>query len=243
MIFPIRGKQAASLFFFLTLSALAGCSGLTSAGLPNQATHSTSSGGSSSGSSSGNSGTMQATVSSTNVTFGNVTVGATVTQQIQVTNTGTANVTITENAASGAGFTASGIGSGLILHPAQVATLAIRFTPSSAGPATGTVPVVSDAWSAPVIINLSGTGASPVQAAHVANLAWNPSASVVAGYNAYRGIQSGGPYTKLNSSPISNTSYADPTAASGQAYFYVVTAVDSLGSESDYSNEVSATIP
>jgi fibronectin type 3 domain-containing protein len=74
-------------------------------------------------------------------------------------------------------------------------------------------------------------------------LAWDASSSVVAGYNAFRGTQSGGPYAQLNSSVISSTSYSDPTVASGQTYFYVVTAVDSSGAESDYSNEVSATIP
>jgi hypothetical protein len=57
------------------------------------------------------------------------------------------------------------------------------------------------------------------------------------------GAQSGGPYTKLNSTPIAPTNETDSTVQSGQNYFYVVTAVDSSNVESAYSNEVSAVIP
>lgn len=236
--------QAVSLFLFVvTLLGATGCSGLTSAGLPNSTTHAASGAGSGAGSSGGSTGTMQATVSLTSMNFGNVTVGATTAEQTQVTNTGTKNVTITENAALGAGFSASGIGSGLILQPGQVATLAISFTPVSAGQVTGTVPLVSDAWSAPVVIKLSGTGVEPTSAGHVASLSWAASTSVVAGYDAFRSTQSGGPYAQLNSSLIPSTSYTDTTASSGQTYFYVVAAVNSSGAESSYSNEVSATIP
>jgi fibronectin type 3 domain-containing protein len=66
---------------------------------------------------------------------------------------------------------------------------------------------------------------------------------VVVGYNVYRGTQSGGPYTKLNSSPVSATTCTDSSVKAGQTYFYVVTAADSSNVESAYSNEVSASIP
>src|SRR5580704_11273212 len=102
MSLPTLRNWAALLFFMVTLLASTGCSGLTSAGLPSSAAHTangtgsgSSSGSSSSGTSSSSgssSGTTQATVSSTVANFGNVTVGSTTTQQIQVTNTGTANV-------------------------------------------------------------------------------------------------------------------------------------------------------
>ena len=138
---------------------------------------------------------------------------------------------------------ARGIGSGLILQPSQAATLTISFAPAGEGQATGTVPLASDAWSTPAIISLSGTGVDATVAAHAARLVWEASPSAVAGYNAYRGTHSGGPYAQPNSSLLSGTSYADTTVASGQMYFYVVASVDSLGTESDYSNEVSATIP
>jgi fibronectin type 3 domain-containing protein len=42
---------------------------------------------------------------------------------------------------------------------------------------------------------------------------------------------------------ISATSYVDSGVSSGQTYYYVATEVDSGGTESSYSSEVSATIP
>src|SRR2546426_6453439 len=76
-----------------------------------------------------------------------------------------------------------------------------------------------------------------------ANLNWDASPSAVVGYNVYRATQAGGPYTKLNSSPVGPTSYTDSTVQAGQTYFYVVTAVDGNGVESVASNEAQTTVP
>jgi hypothetical protein len=83
----------------------------------------------------------------------------------------------------------------------------------------------------------------PPPIAHSVSLEWDDSASPVIGYNVYRGVASGGPYTVLSSALISATQYQDSSVQSGQTYYYVVTAVDSNEVESIYSNEVSATIP
>ncbi len=86
-------------------------------------------------------------------------------------------------------------------------------------------------------------GMVPAPASQVA-LSWTASTSPgIAGYNAYRSTSSGGPYTNLNSSLISTTSYTDQTVQSGYTYYYVTTAVDSLGLESVYSNQAAATVP
>jgi len=77
---------------------------------------------------------------------------------------------------------------------------------------------------------------------HTVDLDWNTSADAV-GYNVYRGTVSGGPYTMINSSLDSTSAYADATVASGQTYYYVVTAVDSSSNESGYSNQTQAVIP
>lgn len=53
----------------------------------------------------------------------------------------------------------------------------------------------------------------------------------------------GGPYTKLNGSLILGTVYTDSTVQAGQTYFYVATAVDPNGVESEFSNEIPVTIP
>jgi fibronectin type 3 domain-containing protein len=74
-------------------------------------------------------------------------------------------------------------------------------------------------------------------------LSWDPSTSTVVGYNIYRGTQSGGPYSLLNSSLLSSTSYTDSSVQSGTTYYYVSTAVDSSNVESSYSNQASAAIP
>jgi len=65
----------------------------------------------------------------------------------------------------------------------------------------------------------------------------------VSGYNVYRSTVSGSGYTKINSSLVALLTYTDSTVQSGTTYFYVTTAVDSSGSESVHSNEVSAAIP
>jgi len=87
--------------------------------------------------------------------------------------------------------------------------------------------------------------ASPPPSAHAVTLNWVASASVVVGYNVYRAAQAGGPYTKLNSSPIVPASYGytDSKVQAGQTYFYVVTAVDGNAVESVFSIEVLAAVP
>jgi len=78
---------------------------------------------------------------------------------------------------------------------------------------------------------------------HHADVSWTASTSVVVGYIVYCAPVSGVPYTKLNTSLVSALTYADSAVRAGQNYFYVVTAVDSNGAESVFSNEATATIP
>ena len=49
------------------------------------------------------------------------------------------------------------------------------------------------------------------------------------GYNLYKSLVSGGPYTKVNSSLIAGLTFNDPTATEGQ--FFAVSAVNSIGLE------------
>jgi hypothetical protein len=86
----------------------------------------------------------------------------------------------------------------------------------------------------------TGTGAVP----HSATLTWVASTSSnVAGYNVYRGTVAAGPYTRVNSSLVTPTTYLDAAVQAGVVYYYVVTAVDSDRNESAYSNQAQATIP
>mgnify|MGYP003835807941 CR=1 FL=1 len=63
------------------------------------------------------------------------------------------------------------------------------------------------------------------------------------GYNIYRSTTSGSGYAKLNSSAVPNSDYTDNTAAGGETYYYVVTAVDTSWNESDNSKEASVAVP
>ena len=74
-------------------------------------------------------------------------------------------------------------------------------------------------------------------------LTWNASTSTVTGYNIYRGVQSGGPYSKLNATLLTDNAYSDNAVANGATYYYVATAVDSNSVESAHSNQAVATIP
>jgi len=90
-----------------------------------------------------------------------------------------------------------------------------------------------------------GTGHSVISShgSHSVNLAWNASSGTIAGYNIYRGSQSGGPYGKLNSQVQAASQFTDTNVQAGLTYYYVVTAVNTNSIESNYSNEAAATIP
>ena len=188
-----------------------------------------------------NAATFMLSATPTSLSFGNVSTGASSTLAVTLTNSGNSQVTISNVSISGAGFNASGVSAGQILTPGQRGTLNVTFTPAAAGSVTGNVVVMSNASNSPATIALSGIGLQVVS--HSVDLSWSASTSVVVGYNVYRGAQSGGPYTKLNSTPVALTNDTDGTVQPGQTYFYVVTAVDSSNLESAYSNEVSAVIP
>lgn len=94
------------------------------------------------------------------------------------------------------------------------------------------------------VINAATGGACITASSHSAGLTWAASVSAnIAGYRIYRGSATGGPYTLLTPSLVSGVSYADASVVAGQTYFYVVTAVDTSGSASAYSNEARAAIP
>jgi fibronectin type 3 domain-containing protein len=122
----------------------------------------------------------------------------------------------------------------------QSVPFTVTFTPQSSGQVSGTLSFGSNAANSPTVESLTGTG-NPVQ--HHVDLSWDPSVSQVAGYNVYRSLQMGGPYSKLNSSLDSNTAFTDGTVQSGNTYYYATTAVDSSGEESAYSNLAPAVIP
>jgi hypothetical protein len=181
-------------------------------------------------------------VSPTSLSFGSVVMGtSSASQSVIVTNTGNSNVAVSQVAVSGAGYTLTGGSTPVTVSPSQTLTLATQFSPTVAGSDTGTISIASNATGSPATVSLSGTGVTSAQ--HSVELTWGASSSSVSGYNVYRGTVSGGAYTKINSSLIAQLSYTDANVQNGSTYYYVTTAVDSTGSESTYSNQVSASIP
>jgi hypothetical protein len=175
-----------------------------------------------------------------NLNFGNVNVSSSGSQNVTLTNAGNSNVTISQVMVSGAGFNAGGA-TGLILSPGQSTAVNVTFAPPTSGAASGSVSVSSNATNSPATIGLTGTGVTPI--VHSVSLLWNDGDTTVTGYNTYVASVSGGPYSRLTSSPVAGTSYVDSSVQSGRTYYYVVTALDSTNQESAYSGEIAAIVP
>ena len=184
---------------------------------------------------------LQFSASPASLSFGSLTTGTSATQNVTVTNTGNSSVSISRIVASGAGFSTGSIALPISLTAGQSTSFSVAFAPASAGSLAGSVTVTSNATNSPLTVTLAGTGAAPVT--HAVTLSWTPSSSSYEGFNVYRGAVSGGPYSRVDSSMISAVSYTDSNVTAGQTYYYVATEVDSTGTESSYSGEVSALIP
>jgi hypothetical protein len=226
---PIPNRHApltllSILLVFLAALSLSGCGGLTSAG--------TNSAPVSSGS---------LATSATRLSFGNVDLGGDRILSVTISNAGNSSLTISNVSISGAGFEASGISTGQVLAPKESATLNVTFTPSATGILTGTVALTSNATNSAATVSLSGTGVQSV--AHSVTLTWTEGSPAVRGYNVYRSSNSGVSYKKLNSSLVITTQYTDSTVLGGQTYFYAATSLNPGNVESEYSDQVSVTIP
>ena len=183
----------------------------------------------------------QLSVSPTTLSFGNVTVGVGVPLPGSLTATG-ASVTVTSGSSNSSEFVLSGITLPKTIAAGQSATFTVTFTPNASGATSTSLTFLSNASNSPTVETLTGTGQAPQS--HSVDLSWNASqSSGVVGYNIYRGTVSGGPYSKVNSTPNADTTYTDPTVTAGQTYFYVAKAVDTNDAESGPSNEVQAVIP
>ncbi len=68
-------------------------------------------------------------------------------------------------------------------------------------------------------------------------LDWNANADAIAGYNVYRAMVSGGPYEKVNATPVPSPGWTDRFLKWNAIYYYVLTAVDGQGRESRASLE------
>src|ERR1700691_1433852 len=185
---------------------------------------------------------IQLTPSATSLSFGDVTVGSSGTNEVTVKSTGNTNASISKVAISGTGFVLGSSVASVILDPSQSETYTVHFDPTAAGSVTGTLTITSNAANSQMKISLSGSGAVAATK-HTVALAWDRSSSTVNGYYVYRSTKPSGPYTQLNSTPEANPSYSDGSVSNGQVYYYYVTAVNSGNIQSADSNQVSVTVP
>jgi hypothetical protein len=210
----------------LVVMAMAACQGISSAQKGGTSTTTT--------------GPSQLSVSPASINFGNVPVGSTQNQNGKLSASG-ASVTVSSAAWNGEGYSVSGITFPATVPAGQSLPFTVTFAPQTTGSSAGSIVFDSNASNSHATETLSGAGSQ--SSSHSVALSWDASTSQVAGYNIYRGTQSGGPYTKLNPSLLSNTSYSDASVQSGTTYYYVTTAVDSANVESAYSNQATAAVP
>jgi hypothetical protein len=178
-------------------------------------------------------------VSPSSLSLGNVVVGSSSSLSGTLTATG-ASVTVQPASDTNSEFVLSGISLPTTIPAGQSATFTVTFTPQLSGATSASLSFPSNASNSPAVQTMTGTGTAQTQ--HTLDLTWNASADAV-GYNIYRGTAPGGPYTMINSSLDSTTTYTDNTVVSGQTYYYVATAVNGDSQESGYSNQTTAIVP
>jgi len=181
-------------------------------------------------------------VAPTDVSFGTVILGFTSLQGVTLFNTGNTPLTLYSATVTGAGFSVNIPGLPITIPVNLSQAITILFTPPGAGQSSGTVTFNTNASGTQPMAFLTGNGG--FASAHRANLSWTASTSGgVVGYNVYRSTTAGSQFQKINSALVAATTFVDTSLASGQTYFWVVTAVDGTGKESNFSTQVFATIP
>jgi P pilus assembly chaperone PapD len=97
------------------------------------------------------------------VAFGSVTTGVTNTQTLTISNPGTANLTVTQAALSGAGFAYTGLPLPLTVLPGGSSPFTVSFDPTAAGSFSGTLTLKNNSTTTPsVAVALTGSGTAAV---------------------------------------------------------------------------------
>jgi Zn-dependent M28 family amino/carboxypeptidase len=124
-----------------------------------------------------------------------------------------------------------------------VSTLNVDFLAASARATLALVAELAQPVSTPAppsgLEVTSQTSFSVFRQARSALVRWDASRDAAAGYHVYRATSSHGEYRRLTTSPLSTTSFVDPLLDPETSFYYVVTAVDRSGRQSNYSGEAS----
>jgi hypothetical protein len=181
------------------------------------------------------------TINPATMNFGAVQLGLSASQTGTLT-AGANAVTISSAVLSSPEFALGGMPIPVTIPPGASQGFTVTFAPQATGTVSAGLSFLDVNANPLAVETLNGTGINPQDPS--VNLSWNASNSQnVIGYNIYRGNQSGGPYTKINSALDPDTAYTDTTVTDGNTYYYVTTAVNSDYEESVYSNQAQATVP
>jgi hypothetical protein len=105
----------------------------------------------------------QLTPAPSSVSFGSAQVGSTQAQSATLTNSGNGPLTVIQAAATGTGFSISGLPLPMTLNAGESVTFSALFAPQSTGNAKGNISIVSNASNSTVNLALSGSGTSSGQ--------------------------------------------------------------------------------
>ena len=97
-------------------------------------------------------------VTPTAISFGNLTVKTSATQTVKLSNTGTADLTISQATLSGTGFSMAGLTAPVTVAAGVSTTFTVSFQPTATGAAAGSVTITSNASPSPLTVSLTGTG-------------------------------------------------------------------------------------
>src|SRR5882762_2112945 len=100
----------------------------------------------------------QLSITPSSVGFGNVAVGTANAQTVTLTNSGTANLNISQGSVTGAGFGMSGLTFPFSLAPGQSSAFNAQFVPTAPGNMSGSVSFTSNARNSPTVASLTGSG-------------------------------------------------------------------------------------
>jgi hypothetical protein len=97
-------------------------------------------------------------VSPASISFGSIVDGQSKSQAVTITNTGTANLTVTQLGSTAAGVSISGVTMPLTIAAGQSGTFSALYAPQTAGSTSGNITIASNAPASPASVAVSGTG-------------------------------------------------------------------------------------
>ena len=191
--------------------------------------------------------TLAMTATTAGATIGFNPISLTFTGTVGGTNPAAKPISISNTGGGTLSWAASDNAAWLTLSPVSgtnsgTVTASVNMTGLAAGTYNGIITITASGSTSspkqiPVSMTLSAT------AANTATLTWNTNTeSDLTGYKVYRGTGSGTYGAPLTTLPKTTTSFTATGLQNGTTYFFVITAYDSAGNESTYSNEVSKSI-